>query len=67
MFTIQEQCAQYWPDSVNSPEKNGSLSIELLSEKQFEDHTLRELKVSDVTVSDYKHFNNSLDTYSLHG
>ena len=53
MFTIQEQCSQYWPDSLNSPEKNGSLSIELLSEKQFEDYILRELKVSDVTVSDY--------------
>ena len=31
----------------------GSLTIELLSEKQFEDYILRELKVSDVTVSDY--------------
>ena len=29
----------------------GSLSIEMLSEKQLEDYTLREIKVSDVTVS----------------
>ena len=48
---IQEQCAQYWPESKNSPEKMGSqLSVELLSEGEFEDYICRELKITDLTV-----------------
>ena len=49
---FQEQCAQYWPESKNSPEKMGSqLSVELLSEGEFEDYICRELKITDLTVS----------------
>ena len=48
---IQEQCSQYWPESKNSPEKMGSqLSVELLSEGEFEDYICRELKITDLTV-----------------
>ena len=47
----QEQCVQYWPEAVNSPEKMGSLSVELVSENSFEDYICREIKVTDVTVS----------------
>ena len=48
---LQEQCARYWPDSVNSPDKIGSLTIELVEEKQFEDYLCRDIKVTDLTVS----------------
>ena len=49
---LQEQCAQYWPQSKNSPEKMGSqLSVEILSEGAFEDYICRELKITDLTVS----------------
>ena len=52
--TFQEQCAQYWPESKNSPEKMGSqLSVELLSEGEFEDYICRELKITDLTVSTF--------------
>ena len=56
MLYPQELCALYWPDSLNCPEKMGSLSIEVVNEQPFEDYILRELKVTDVTVShNYAH------------
>lgn len=56
-FTVlpQELCAQYWPDTLNCPEKMGSLTIEVVNSKQFEDYILREIKVSDVRVSACTH------------
>ena len=52
VLPVQEQCAQYWPESKNSSEKMGSqLSVELLSEGEFEDYICRELKITDLTVS----------------
>ena len=60
LLSFQEQCAQYWPQSKNSPEKVGSqLSVEMLSEGGFEDYICRELKITDLTVSPqmvYRHF-----------
>ena len=51
---VQEQCVQYWPQTKNSPEKIGSqLSVELLSEGEFEDYICRELKITDLTVSTF--------------
>ena len=49
----KEQCAQYWPQSEDSPEKVGNYTIELISEGLFEDYLIRELKVTDVPVSNY--------------
>ena len=55
---IQEQCAQYWPESKNSPEKMGSqLSVELLSEGEFEDYICRELKITDLNVRTMPSYN----------
>ena len=54
MSLFQEQCAQYWPQTKNSPEKMGSqLSVELISEGEFEDYICRELKITDLTVSTF--------------
>ena len=52
LVVFQEQRAQYWPQTKESPEKIGSqLSVELLSEGAFEDYICRELKITDITVS----------------
>ena len=43
LLPVQEQCAQYWPQTKNSPEKIGSqLSVELLSEGEFEGYICRD-------------------------
>ena len=63
---IQEQCAQYWPESKNSPEKMGSqLSVELLSEGEFEDYICRELKITDLTVRTMPSYNNNIAVITI--
>ena len=63
---VQEQCAQYWPESKNSPEKMGSqLSVELLSEGEFEDYICRELKITDLTVRHSKYCDHSPTVVTL--
>ncbi len=48
---LQDQCARYWPEALHVTEKQGSYTLELLSENTFEDYVVRELKLTDVTVS----------------
>ena len=61
----QDQCARYWPESLNSPEKQGSLTLELLSEGPFEDYIMREIKVTDVTVSFWIQYIHTLVHYIM--
>jgi len=61
----KDQCARYWPESLNSPEKQGSLTLELLSEGPFEDYIMREIKVTDVTVSFWIQYIHTLVHYIM--
>ena len=48
---LQEQCAQYWPQTTECPQKFGSrLSVEVLSEETHEDYICRELRITDISV-----------------
>lgn len=47
---LQEQSVQYWPESKSSPEKMGSMTVELISEGAYEDYLIRELKLTEASV-----------------
>ena len=45
------QSAQYWPSTKDSPEKMDEFITELVSEGAFEDYVVREIKLTQATVS----------------
>ena len=48
-------CAPYWPDEVGKTVNFNDYVIELLNNKEFEDYTQRELKLTKETVSTVHH------------
>ena len=50
LLTFQEMCSEYWPKEGESV-KHGYFTIQTMSERAFEDYVLREIEITDESVS----------------
>ena len=48
-FSLQTKCEQYWPNKVEEPVYQGSLSISMRSESVVSDYIIRVFEVASVS------------------